>query len=139
MAQTYASDRPVNVVAVRIALFAGVMMGMIGTFQAIAGLVAVFDDDFYVLGRSYAFEINTTTWGLIHLTFGILLGVAGFFVLSGQIWARAVGITFAVTSIISNFIFIPYYLFWSLLIITLDVLVIWALCVYGRGEAARQG
>jgi hypothetical protein len=48
-----------------------------------------------------------------------------------------VGIGFAVLSMIANFLFLPYYPVWSLLIIALDVFVIWALCVYTR-EGARD-
>jgi hypothetical protein len=54
---------------------------------------------------------------------------------SGALWARAVGITLAVLSSIANFLFIPYYPFWSLLIIALDVFAIWALASFSR-EAA---
>jgi hypothetical protein len=42
-----------------------------------------------------------------------------------------VAITLAVLSAISNFLFIPYYPFWSLLIIILDVFVIWAIAAHG--------
>jgi hypothetical protein len=61
----------------------------------------------------------------------VVVAVAGFAVLSSATWARVVGIIVAVLSAIANFLFIPYYPFWSLLIIALDVLVIWALAAYG--------
>jgi hypothetical protein len=51
--------------------------------------------------------------------------------LSGRTWARVVGITVAVLSAIANFLWLPYYPFWALLIIALDVFVIWAIAVYG--------
>jgi hypothetical protein len=63
-----------------------------------------------------------------------LLIVAGFFVLRGSLVARLVGIAMAALSAIANFLFIPYYPFWSLLMIALDVFVIWALAAY-RGRA----
>jgi hypothetical protein len=59
--------------------------------------------------------------------------------LSGRTWARVVGITLAVLSAIANFLFIPYYPFWSLLIIALDVLVIWALAAHGQGIRDARG
>ena len=53
--------------------------------------------------------------------------VVGICVLYGQTWARAVGVLIAVLSAVSNFAFLPHYPFWSLLVIAIDVLVIWAL------------
>jgi hypothetical protein len=119
------------------AVFAATMMIMIGIFQALAGLEAIFKDQFFVATRNYLYKVDVTTWGWIHLVVGVIVLLAGFSVLSGRVWARAVGIVMAVLSAVANFLFIPYYPFWSLLIIALDVFVIWALASYGR-EAARR-
>ena len=119
--------------------FAAVMMIMTGAFQALAGLVAIFEDQFYVLTANYVFQFDVTTWGWIHLILGVVVVAAGLGVLSGQTWGRVVGITLAMLSAVANFLFIPYYPFWSLLIIGLDVLVIWALAAHGdavRPEAS---
>jgi hypothetical protein len=117
--------------AVGFILFAAIMMIMIGVFQAIAGLVAIFENEFYVATRSYLFQFDATTWGWIHLIAGVIIAFAGWGLLSGRTWARVVGITLAVLSAIANFAFIPYYPFWALIIIALDVLVIWALAAHG--------
>jgi len=117
--------------AVGFIVFAAVMMIMTGVFQALAGLVAIFENEFYVATRNYLFQFDATTWGWIHLIGGVIVALAGWGVLAGQTWARVVGITLAVLSAIANFLFIPYYPFWSLLIIALDVFVIWALAVHG--------
>lgn len=108
-------------------VFAGVVMVMVGTFQAIAGLAAIIEDEFFVVGKEYAFEVDTTTWGWIHLILGIFVACAGAALFAARTWARVVGVTFATLSAISNFFFIPYYPFWAILIIALDVWVIWAL------------
>jgi hypothetical protein len=118
--------------AVGFILFAAIMMIMIGVFQAIAGLVAIFENEFYVATRSYLFQFDATTWGWIHLIAGVIIAFAGWGLLSGRTWARVVGIILAVLSAIANFAFLPYYPFWALIIITLDVLVIWALAAHGR-------
>ncbi|HEY7485815.1 MAG TPA: hypothetical protein VH912_15220 [Streptosporangiaceae bacterium] len=120
-------------------LFAAVMMMMTGLFQAIEGLAAIIKNEFYLVTPRYAFEFDVTAWGWIHLIVGIVVAVAGWFILQGQLWARIIGITAAVLSAIANFFFIPHYPFWSLLIITLDVFAIWALCVYGKAEARVSG
>jgi hypothetical protein len=118
--------------AVGFILFAAIMMIMIGVFQAIAGLVAIFENEFYVATRNYLFQFDATTWGWIHLIAGVIIAFAGWGLMSGRTWARVVGIILAVLSAIANFAFIPYYPFWALTIIALDVLVIWALAAHGR-------
>jgi predicted membrane metal-binding protein len=107
--------------------FAIVMLIIIGVFQAIAGLVAIIDDDFYVVGQNYTFNFDTTGWGWIHLLLGLLLILVGYFLYTGAVWAVVAAIVLAGLSAIANFFFIPYYPFWSILVIALDIWVIWAL------------
>jgi hypothetical protein len=118
--------------AVGFILFAAIMMMMAGTFQFFAGLVAIFENEFYVATRNYLFEFDATTWGWIHLLLGILVGFAGWALLAGRTWARVVAITLAALSALANFLFIPYYPFWALTIITLDIFVIWAVTAHGH-------
>jgi hypothetical protein len=110
--------------------FAGVMMILAGTFQAFDGMVALIANEFYVNTPNYLFKFDTTTWGWIHLLVGLLVLLAGIAVLAGQTWGRVIGIVLAVCSAIANFAFIPYYPFWSLAIIALDVFIIWALATH---------
>jgi hypothetical protein len=118
-------------------VFAGVMMILLGVFHALAGLTAILKDKFFVFTpTNYLISVDVTSWGWIHLIGGAVVAVAGFFVFSGAVWARAIGIVLAVLSAIANFLFIPYYPFWSLLMIALDVFVIWALARHGREVAA---
>jgi hypothetical protein len=117
--------------AVGFILFAAIMMIMSGIFQAITGLVAIFENEFYVPTRNYIFQFDATSWGWIHLVVGLVVAFAGWGLLSGQTWARVVAITLAVLSAIANFLFIPYYPFWSLLILALDIFVIWAVSAHG--------
>jgi hypothetical protein len=117
--------------AVGFILFAAIMMIMVGVFQAIQGLVGIFENEFYVPTRNYIFQLDATSWGWTHLILGLLVAFAGWGLFSGRTWARTVAIILAVLSAISNFLFIPYYPFWSLLIITLDIFVIWAVAAHG--------
>jgi hypothetical protein len=117
--------------AVGFVLFAAIMMIMVGVFDALQGLIGIFQNEFYVATRNYLFKLDATTWGWIHLILGVLIAFAGWGLLSGRTWARVVGITLAVISAISNFLWLPYYPFWAILIITLDVFVIWALAAHG--------
>jgi len=137
MAQgSFTTERPASGWATGFAVFAGLMMIMLGVFHAIVGIAALIENQFYVVTATYAYKVDVTAWGWIHLLLGILVAFAGWAVISGRLWGRIVGITLAILSGIANFFFIPYYPFWSLLIIALDVFVIWALCVYGGQTAA---
>jgi hypothetical protein len=123
--------RETSGMAVGFILFAAIMMIMVGVFEAIQGLVGIFENEFYVPTRNYLFQFDATTWGWTHLILGLIVAFAGWGLLSGRTWARAVAIFLAVLSAIANFAFIPYYPFWSLLIITLDIFVIWAVAAHG--------
>jgi hypothetical protein len=113
-------------------LFAAIMMITIGFFHAIAGLVAIIDDEFYVAGRNYVFQFDTTTWGWIHLLLGIVVVAAGCYVMLGALWARVVGVIMAVISTIVGFAWLPWYPVWGVVIIAIAVSVIWALTAHGR-------
>ena len=126
---------PVSGWAVGFAAFAGAIMLMIGIFQFFAGLAAIVNDKFFVVRGDYAYDVDVTGWGWIHLIIGVVVVLAGLAVFSGAPWARAVGIFLALLSAVSNFFFIPYYPVWAVLIIALDIAVIWALATYGRDAA----
>jgi hypothetical protein len=122
-------SEPVSPWAISGVVFAATMMIMVGIFQAISGLIAIIDDDvtFVVVPSNYTFDYSISTWGWIHLFLGILVFLAGLALFSGRTWAAVVAIFIAMLSAISNFFWIPYYPFWSILIIALDVFVIWSL------------
>lgn len=116
--------------ATGLALFAGVMMIVAGVYQVFGGIAALVHDEVYVTTPDYVYSMDLTGWGWIHLVLGILLVLVGVGVMSGQKWARFTGIGLVALSMIANFLFVPYYPVWSLLIIALEVAVIWALAVY---------
>ena len=66
---------------------------------------------------------------------GILVGVAGFFILWGNVLARTVGIVLAGLQAVVNFVWLPYYPVWGIIVIALDVLVIWALATVRLDQA----
>lgn len=113
-------------------VFAAVMMIVLGIFGALEGLAAIVKSGFYHVPPNYYVTINARGWGWIHLIIGIIVLLAGFALFSGATWARVVGITMALISAIANFLFIPFYPIWSLVIIAIDVIIIWALVAHGR-------
>jgi hypothetical protein len=118
--------------AVGFTFFASTMMVLIGAFHAIAGLTGIIENQFYVATPNYIFQFDVTTWGWIHLIWGIVVLLAGFSLWTGAVWARTVGVYLAVLSAIANFAFIPYQPVWSIVMIAIAVTVIWALTAHGR-------
>jgi len=108
------------------------MMLMVGVFQAIEGLVALFNKGFYAASNGLVVHVNYNVWGTVHLLLGILLILAGVGVLAGNLAARILAVGLAGFSAIVNLVFIEAYPIWSVLIITIDVLVIYAVTVHGR-------
>lgn len=114
-------------------VFAGMMMIMLGSFQAIEGLVALFQDSYYLVRPAgLVVAVDYTAWGWTHLLLGVLIAVSGGGVLTGNIAARTVGVVLALISAVLNLTFIAAYPVWSTIIIAVDVLVIYALTVHGR-------
>lgn len=114
--------------------FAATMMVMIGVFQALVGLVAILNDDFYVVAQNYTFDLDVSVWGWIHLLVGIAILATGFGLFGRRPWAGVTAIMLAMLSALVNFFFIPYYPIWSLVVIGLDIWVIWALTRPGAIE-----
>lgn len=113
-------------------MFAAVMMTMMGIWHAMAGIVALVEDEFYVVGPQYVFQFDTTTWGWVHLILGIVVFLAGLGLLSGAVWARTLGVFLALLSAIAAFAWVPYYPIWAVLMAAAAIAVIWALTAHGR-------
>jgi len=127
------SRRPQATGWVGYVVFAGVMLIMLGGFQAIEGLVAIFRDEYFLVTRSgLLLTMDFTAWGWTHLLLGLIAVGTGIGVLLGQTWARVTGIIIAVLSALANIAFLPAYPIWATIIIALDVLAIYALAVHGR-------
>ena len=109
------------------AAFGGVLLVTVGLFQLLQGLAAVTKDEVFLVAGDYLYSIDLTTWGWIHLVVGAIAVVVGLCVLYGQAWARATGILVAVVSAVAHFAWLPHFPVWSMLVITIDVLVVWAL------------
>jgi len=110
-------------------------MMTVGLFQMLQGLVALIDDEFYVVLDNYTFELDVTAWGWIHLIIGAVVAVTGYFVVRGELWARVAGMVLAGLTAVANFLWIPYYPLWSMLVLSLSVLIIWALAIYNPRRA----
>lgn len=117
------------------AMFAGTMLLIGGTFQVIAGLAGIIEDEFYAVTPNYIFEFDATTWGWIHLIWGVILILSGVGIFTGNLAARLVGVVVAAIAGIMGFAFIPLYPIWGIMMAAISVAVIWALTAHGRDIA----
>lgn len=111
--------------------FAGLMMILSGIFEVIAGLTALLRHTWYAVTSTHLLVFNYTAWGWIDLAIGLLILLAGISVLHGSTWARVVGVILATLSAIGSLASVSSYPVWSIIFITIDVLVIYALAVHG--------
>ncbi len=112
--------------------FAGVMLVIIGVMDIIQGLVALIEDEFFVITQEWVFEFDITAWGWIHLIVGVILIASGIGIFSGNVAARTVGVVVAGMAAIANFAWLPYFPVWSIIVIAICIAVIWALTAHGR-------
>lgn len=113
--------------------FAGIMMIVMGFFQAIQGIVAIFKDSYYLVRPSgLVVNVDYTVWGWVHLVIGLLAFFAGYGVFSAKTWARAVGVVLAGLSAVANFAFLASFPIWSTIVIVIDIVIIYALAAHGR-------
>ena len=112
--------------------FAGVMMVIGGALNALYGLIGIVNDEWVVWTNRASLYLDISQWGWIHLIVGLIVLFSGIGVFSGNVLARTVGVIAVSLSLIANFFFIPAYPLWSLIVVTIDVLVIWALIAHGK-------
>jgi len=112
-----------------VTVFGGTVLATVGLLQFFEGLSAVLNDNVYLSTSNYVYQFDLTTWGWIHLVMGVIAVGVGVAILASQPWAMAVGIGIAALSIMANFLFMPYYPLWALILIAINVAVIWALSV----------
>ena len=106
-----------------------------GVFQFIQGLTSLINgNNFLVKTANFLFTFNATTWGWIHLILGLVLALAGAFIFTGNVAARSVGVAVAALSAIANFMWLPHYPVWAIIVIALDIFVIWGLSKSNLGQ-----
>lgn len=120
--------------AAGVSTFGGIVMATGGLFQLLEGLSAVRNDEVLVATAQYVYEFNTILWGWIHLIIGAVAVAVGVAILARQPWAFFAGIFVAVLSLVMQFMYLPHYPLWALIVIAIDFAVIWALCIRLRED-----
>jgi hypothetical protein len=116
------------------AVFAGVVLIILGAIDAIFGLVAILNptETYLLVGEQATFLFDIAGWGWWHLLIGLLLIAVGLAVLRGATWGRVVAVILVSLNAISQVFLFGAQPWWSLIAITLDVIIIYALTVHGR-------
>ncbi|MBF6300981.1 hypothetical protein IU459_26050 [Nocardia amamiensis] len=117
-------------VAAGTSIGAAVLLLAAGVLSIFQGIAAIAKDEIFVSGPNYTYQFSTTSWGWIHLVLGILVVIAAVGLIAGAMWARVVAVFLAALSILANFLWLPYYPWWSTIVIALDVVVIWAVTTW---------
>ena len=129
--QTGIDEHPVRQgIAAGTTIAAAALLLIAGVVSLVQGISAVAADELFVVGVEYTYAFDVTTWGWIHIVVGILVIVAAFGLFAGAAWARMAGIALAGLSILANFLWLPYYPVWAIVVIALDVVVIWAIATW---------
>jgi len=110
-------------------VFGASLLITVGIFQALQGLAAIINDQRFVVTGDYIYKFDTTTWGWIHLVLGLAAIGLGIAMIMGQTWSFIVALVVAILSAVAQFMWLPYYPVWAIIIIILDVAIIWALVV----------
>lgn len=116
--------------------FAGIMMVILGVLQMIAGITALFNEEFYAVTENFVVTVDFSQWGWVHLLLGVLIAAAGVAVSAGATWGRVVAVLLASSNIIVLFGFVWAYPVWVLIMLTVNILIIYALVVHG--DEARE-
>ena len=109
------------------AAFAGVVMVIVGSLDALWGLGGILNDDIVVVGGQGALVADITLWGWVHMLLGIAVAVTGVGLLTGNSAARWFGVLFVSINAISQIVWFPAAPLWAFLLIILDVVIIYQL------------
>jgi hypothetical protein len=112
------------------------MLGLAGIWNFVDGILAISSSRVYTGNATYVFS-DLNTWGWIVMILGIIEGLAALSIMSGSEFARWFGIGAAALNAIGNLLFIPVYPWWGLAMFSVDVLIIYALAVYGGARLQR--
>ncbi|MCY1136859.1 hypothetical protein OWR29_02535 [Actinoplanes sp. Pm04-4] len=141
---SYASERPTDAAPappltawIGVVVFGGIMLLTLGAFQVVEGIVALYREQVFIVTADQLFELDHTVWGWTHLILGVLALAAGAGVLAGLLWARILGALIAALGAFVHLLFIPAVPIWGAILITMDILILYALCAHG-GDVRRR-
>ncbi|MFD8076690.1 hypothetical protein ACFV3E_29010 [Streptomyces sp. NPDC059718] len=114
---------------------AGSLLMLSGPLSILMGAAAIAKDTLFVTSSHYAYQFDLTVWGVIHLVIGVALVIAGFGVLMNKSWGRGAGAAVAGISLITQFMFVPYYPAWAIPVMVLDLIIVFTLTRFHVGSS----
>ncbi len=118
-------------------LFSSIVLGFAGLWAFFEGILAISSSKVYAANATYVFS-NLHTWGWIVMVLGILAVLAAFAVFTGSEVARWFGITVAALNAWGQLMFLHANPWWSVVMFTIDILVIYGLAAYGGSRLRRS-
>jgi hypothetical protein len=111
--------------------FASMLLLLIGVIDFFQGLVAVFEDEYFVVTQAGFLAVDLTTWGWTMMLWGIVLALAGMGLAAAQGWARWFAIIVVSLNILGQLGFHgnSQYPLWALTVLALSIVVLYALTV----------
>ena len=109
--------------------FAGILFYLVGAFNVIGGLAAIFKDEFFLASANQLLLVNYTAWGWFLLILGIAQLVAGAGILKDRVWARFLGVALAMMGAVLHIAFLVAFPIFGLLTISLSIAVVYGLVV----------
>lgn len=119
-----------------VTVFAAVMLTLAGLLAVFRGIMGIATDEVFLNTRNYVFEFDLTGWGWVHLVLGVIAVAVSMGLYTAALWARVSGVAIAGLVIIANFLSLPYYPVWSVVMIAMSGFIIWALCTVRSDEMA---
>ena len=117
-------------------LFAGVLLFIVGSLDALWGLAGILNDEIVFVGGQGVIIADVTTWGWIHFILGSIVAGTGLGLFAGADWARLAAVFFVAINAIAQIAWFPAYPLWSLLAIGLEIAVLYALTAGWRDAQA---
>lgn len=116
---------------------AGTLMVLSGLLTFFIGIIGIIRGTFFTNVANYPFYYSVRSRGVTFVVLGAVAFVVGIAMVLHMYWARHVAIVVAVLTAVANFMFLPFYPFWSIVVLALNVLIIWEL-TRDRGESRRR-
>jgi len=119
-------------------VFAAAMLLILGTFNVIEGIVGLINDKVLVLIQDRLVVVDRTGWAWTLLIFGAVLILTGLGLFTMRTWARVTAIVVVGLHFISQIGSIGAYPVWSLLMIALDTVILFALTARWSAATAPE-